>query len=119
MIAALSASAKCFDAWGRLTGILPLAMKLYVVSTMVRRTSMMSTKGMTFMVSKGFRSILDLPFQHQYPDFPQERVVEHHGDERDDEPCRSRLQGEGESGHDPARVHGRILPHVVEGEHDP
>src|SRR5262245_28368659 len=96
----------------------PLAMKLDVVSTIASSTSMMSTKGMTLMVSKPLSSMADFPLQDQDLHFAQQEVVERNGDQRDKQSYRRRFQRKRQAGHNPAHVDRAVLTHVVEGEHD-
>src|SRR5215470_7746445 len=96
----------------------PVATKFAVVSTMVSSTSMMSTNGMTLSVSKGRSSMCDLPFEHEHLGLAQQRVVDDHRYERDDEPHGGRLQRQCKPDHDLADVGRGVDAELVERQHD-
>src|SRR5262249_47675581 len=107
------------EACGNETGMRPVAMKLAVVSTMVSSTSMISTNGITLIVSNGFSSMSDLPLQQEDADFPQQAIVDDDRDRGEDKPRRGRLQGQRQSDHDPAGIDRCVEAEGVKRQHDP
>src|SRR5688500_1550414 len=104
-------------AFARSTGICPVEIKVAVVNTMTRRTSMTSTSGMTLIWSSS-RSMATPVDGDQFTHSAAKDIVHHDAWDGDKQAGRSRFQCQTESDHDRADSHGADCSHRVKGQHD-